>query len=83
MLCFCAADVVYALRITHGSYVIGTPLDALWSVGMTMMALALWRPLQHERRRTRLDRGARPSRWSRPLAAVGVLLWATAGRCRR
>ena len=43
LLCFCAADVFYTLRIANEGYVIGTPLDALWSIGMTLMAFALWR----------------------------------------
>ncbi len=35
---FTAADVLYALRVSHGSYVVGTPLDALWSIGLTAVA---------------------------------------------
>ena len=78
LLCFTAADVVYALRLTSETYSIGTPLDALWSIGMTVMAFALWRP----------TRAPAPRRDSAavlvgPLvstaAAVGVLLWATGG----
>jgi diguanylate cyclase (GGDEF)-like protein len=78
LFCFTAADVIYALRLTSESYSIGTPLDALWSIGMTVMAFALWRP-------------ARPPAGRRDSAAVlvvplvstatavGVLLWATGG----
>ena len=36
---FAAADVVYALRVAAGSYRVGTPLDALWAVGLTVMTL--------------------------------------------
>ena len=35
---FTAADVIYALRVSHGSYVVGTPLDVLWSIGLTAVA---------------------------------------------
>jgi diguanylate cyclase (GGDEF)-like protein len=39
LLVFAAADVVYALRWAHGSYVLGTPLDAGWSLGLTLLAV--------------------------------------------
>jgi diguanylate cyclase (GGDEF)-like protein len=35
---FTAADVVFALRVSNGSYVLGTPLDALWAIGLGLMA---------------------------------------------
>ena len=44
LLIFCAADVVYALRVVNDTYVVGTVLDALWAVGLTVMAFAIWRP---------------------------------------
>ena len=78
LLCFTAADVFYALRLTSESYTIGTPLDALWSIGMTVMAFALWRPTRPPA--TRRDSAAV---LAGPLVstatAVGVLLWATGG----
>ncbi len=44
LLVFTAADTIYALRMAHGTYVLGTPLDALWSAGLTMLAAgARWR----------------------------------------
>jgi len=78
LLCFCAADVFYTLRIANESYVIGTPLDALWSIGMTLMAFALWRT----QRPAAGERGS-IAVFGVPLVstliAVGVLLWATGG----
>ena len=38
LLVFATADVVYALRISYGAYALGTPLDALWSAGLTIIA---------------------------------------------
>ncbi len=35
---FAAADVVYAVRIAQGTYHLGTPVDALWSLGLTLIA---------------------------------------------
>jgi diguanylate cyclase (GGDEF)-like protein len=34
-----AADIVYALRLATDSYVIGTPLDAGWAIGLTLVAV--------------------------------------------
>ncbi|MGV8848657.1 MAG: putative bifunctional diguanylate cyclase/phosphodiesterase [Propionibacteriaceae bacterium] len=36
---YAVADVVYALQVTTETYVVGTPLDALWSIGITLIAL--------------------------------------------
>ena len=41
---FALADVLYGYRVANGTYVIGTPLDALWALGVTLMAHGLWRP---------------------------------------
>jgi diguanylate cyclase (GGDEF)-like protein len=76
LLCFCAADVIYAQRIARDSYVIGTPLDALWSIGMTIMTLALWRrPRPAEAERGSIAVLAVPL--VSTAIAVAVLLWAT------
>jgi diguanylate cyclase (GGDEF)-like protein len=36
---FAAADVIYALRLAHDDYVIGTPLDAGWAIGLALLAV--------------------------------------------
>jgi diguanylate cyclase (GGDEF)-like protein len=41
---FCAADVTYALQVNAGTFVVGTYLSALWAIGITIVALAVWRP---------------------------------------
>jgi len=38
LLVFTAADVVYALRLAQDVYAVGTPLDAGWAVGLTLVA---------------------------------------------
>ena len=38
LLVFAAADVVYGLQVTAGTYVLGTPLDAGWTIGLVVMA---------------------------------------------
>ncbi len=39
LMLFTAADVVYALRVAAGTYVVGTPLDAAWLAGLALVAL--------------------------------------------
>jgi diguanylate cyclase (GGDEF)-like protein len=39
LLIFSAADVVYGLLVTAGTYVLGTPLDAAWAVGLALIAM--------------------------------------------
>ena len=41
---FCAADVVYALRVSAGTYEVGITLSGMWAIGVTCIAIALWRP---------------------------------------
>jgi diguanylate cyclase (GGDEF)-like protein len=42
LLTFAAADVIYALRVNENAYVVGTPLDAMWGVGLALMALWIY-----------------------------------------
>lgn len=42
LVLFAAADSVYVLRVTSGTYVTGTPLDSLWLIGAFLMAFAAW-----------------------------------------
>lgn len=71
LMTFAAADVVYALLELKGLYVVGTPLDMGWAVGLAF--IAWW-----------IEASARPdskravSAWSIPAQAVPVLATATA-----
>jgi diguanylate cyclase (GGDEF)-like protein len=47
---FAAADSIYVLRVTSGTYVTGTPLDSVWLIGAYLMALAAWQGLGTKRR---------------------------------
>ncbi|HEY3339421.1 MAG TPA: EAL domain-containing protein [Propionicimonas sp.] len=38
LLIFAATDVVYGLQVASGTYVLGTPVDAGWAVGLALMA---------------------------------------------
>ena len=39
LLVFAGADVVYALQVSANTYVVGTPLDATWAIGLALLAL--------------------------------------------
>jgi diguanylate cyclase (GGDEF)-like protein len=39
MMAFGVADIAYAYRLTFGTYHVGTPLEALWALGLAVVAL--------------------------------------------
>ena len=39
LMVYASGDLIYALKANSGTYVIGTPLDALWAIGLTLIAL--------------------------------------------
>jgi diguanylate cyclase len=45
LVVFAAADSVYVLRVTSGTYVTGTPLDSLWLIGAFLMVFAAWQSM--------------------------------------
>jgi diguanylate cyclase (GGDEF)-like protein len=49
---FAAADVIYALQESAGTYVLGTPLDAGWAIGLVFMAMWVDGAARRERPRT-------------------------------
>jgi diguanylate cyclase len=56
MAIFCAADVVYALRVDAGIYAVGPWLHVLWMAGITCIAGSIW-----SQRRSRAISTARSS----------------------
>ena len=44
MATFCAADVVYAVRVDAGIYASGPWLYLLWMIGISCIALSIWSP---------------------------------------
>ena len=71
LLVFCAADVIFALRVTAGTYEVGTPVDLLWPLGMAIMASAPGARCAPRRRAS----ATRSASWRRR--------WRHAGRWRR
>ena len=41
---FAIADTVYLFRVANETYAVGTALDALWAVGLNVVAAGVWRP---------------------------------------
>jgi diguanylate cyclase (GGDEF)-like protein len=39
---FAAGDLLWLLRVAHGTYMPGSPLDALWAAGIFLMAVSAW-----------------------------------------
>jgi diguanylate cyclase len=58
LLVFASADVVFALRVADDAYVLGTPVDAGWSLGLTVLALNARRPTSVATVRARADGAA-------------------------
>jgi diguanylate cyclase (GGDEF)-like protein len=65
LLLFAATDVVYGLQATAGTYLIGTPLDAGWAMGLALMALWVDRAAQREKA---MAQQARPATGATALA---------------
>ena len=65
LLVFTASDVVYALRVVRGTYVVGTALDAGWAVGLALVAIWALRTGDDSEQRT-------------PRGTLGVPMAATA-----
>jgi diguanylate cyclase (GGDEF)-like protein len=64
MATFCAADVIYAVRVGAGIYAAGPWLYLLWMIGITSIAASLWSP--------RRSRGIGTAR-SRTMLAIPML----------
>ncbi len=65
---FTASDVVYALRVVTGTYVVGTALDAGWAIGLALVAMWTYRAVDDGEQRT--PRGT----LGVPMAATAVAL---------
>jgi diguanylate cyclase (GGDEF)-like protein len=82
MVTFAVADTVYLHRVAAGTYLVGTPLDGVWAVGLTLMAIAATLPYTPGVRRTVQASQALllPNVYS--LIGVGVLIHGSLSRHR-
>ncbi|MEP7368804.1 MAG: diguanylate cyclase, partial [Dermatophilaceae bacterium] len=80
LMLYAVADVIYALQVTADTYVIGSPLDAAWTIGVTLIALYVD---GIARRRTSPDHESSPepkaTTPARPSALVVPMLATAAG----
>lgn len=67
---FACADVIYDRSIAHGTYHLGTPLDATWALGLGLMSL--WSTQRQPTPMTR--RLARPAVLAAPATALTVAI---------
>ncbi|WP_181036340.1 bifunctional diguanylate cyclase/phosphodiesterase [Arthrobacter sp. B1805] len=82
LLLFTGADVTYALLELNHDYVLGTPLDASWAVGLALVAawiaLQARTPGRHSRRRVAVPAQTVPTLAT--VAGLGVLILASQER---
>jgi diguanylate cyclase (GGDEF)-like protein len=74
---FAAADSIYVLRVTSGTYVTGTPLDSLWLIGAYVMSVAAWQGLGAKRRAARPIEASIVVPALFLLSSLGILVYAT------
>jgi diguanylate cyclase (GGDEF)-like protein len=70
LVTFAVADTVYLFRVADETYVVGTPLDALWAIGLSVVAAGVWRP----RRDASGERISSPWTLAAPLLSAVVAL---------
>jgi diguanylate cyclase len=75
LVVFAVADTVYAYRVAYDTYQVGQPLDAMWALGMVVVAHGVWR--RRTPRETRPEVGL-ASLWLVGLATLVVLVVLTA-----
>ena len=75
MVVFAVADTLYLYRVATDTYSVGTPLDGLWAVGLTLMAIAATLPYRPGTKRPVHSSEALlvPSVFS--LIGVGILIY--------
>jgi diguanylate cyclase len=78
LVIFAAADSVYVLRVTSGTYVTGTPLDSLWLIGAFLMVIAAWQGLSGQLKHTPMIQPPNIVPMLFLLSSLGIIVYATA-----
>ena len=73
MATFCAADVVYAVRVDAGIYAAGPWLFLLWMTGITAIAVAIWSPRRSRESGTARSRTMLAIPMRATLTSLGIL----------
>ena len=74
LVVFVAGDVLYAARFASGGLVMGSPIDALWSLGVTVMAASAWSPARARRPRPSVGLASLGTVGASSLIAIVVLV---------
>ncbi len=72
---FVVADTIYIYRVSHGTFELGDPIDALWTLALIIIAYGVWRP--ESARESRREVGL-ASLWVVGAAALVALVVLTA-----
>ena len=78
LVIFAAADSVYVLRVTEGTYVTGTPLDSLWLIGAFFMVIAAWQGLSSQIKHSPKIQASNIVPVLFVLSSLGIVVYATA-----
>ncbi len=78
LVVFAAADSVYVLRVTSGTYVTGTPLDSLWLIGAFLMVFAAWQGMGAAKQNAVLLQPPNIVPALFLLSSLGIVVYATA-----
>jgi diguanylate cyclase len=78
LVIFAAADSVYVLRVTSGTYVTGTPLDSLWLIGAFLMVFAAWQGMSDRSRSAAMMQPPNIVPALFLLSSLGIVVYATA-----
>ena len=78
LVIFAAADSVYVLRVTSGTYVTGTPLDSLWLIGAFFMVIAAWQGLSARARLSPRIQATNIVPALFVVSSLGIVVYATA-----
>jgi diguanylate cyclase (GGDEF)-like protein len=77
LVVFAAGDSIYLLRVTSGTYVVGTPLDSLWAIAAFMIALSAWQGLRSRAENATVIRAPNVVPVVFLLSSLGVIVYAT------
>jgi diguanylate cyclase (GGDEF)-like protein len=77
LLLFAGADSIYLLRVTSGTYVVGTPLDSLWAVAALVMAFSAWVGMKPRVRSARTIQAPNFVPVLFLLSSLGIVVYAT------
>jgi diguanylate cyclase len=77
LVVFAAADSVYVLRVTSGTYVTGTPLDSMWLIGAFLMAIAAWHGMGAELKTSAVIRPSNLVPVLFLLSSLGIVVYAS------